>query len=113
MMLEQVTLGWLRQWLSLPDDFFGIIHDTALTASMHAVLAARELASPETRLTGQHPRLVLYISEHTHSSVDKSALTVGIGRDNIRHIAADSEFRMLPDALEASIQTDLAAGGKP
>ena len=42
--LEQVTLGWLRQWLGLPDDFFGIIHDTASTGSLHAILAARELA---------------------------------------------------------------------
>ncbi len=111
--LEQVTLGWLREWLGLPDDFFGIIHDTASTASMHAVLAARELASPETRLTGQHPPLVLYFSEHTHSSVDKGALTVGIGRDNVRHVPADKEFRMLPDALAAFIQEDIAAGRKP
>src|SRR5215470_16475885 len=42
--LEQVTLGWLRQWLGLPGDFFGIIHDTASTGSLHAILAARELA---------------------------------------------------------------------
>jgi aromatic-L-amino-acid decarboxylase len=47
--LEQVTLGWLRQWIGLPDDFFGIIHDTASTGSLHAILAARELATPEAR----------------------------------------------------------------
>ena len=51
--LEQVTLGWLRQWLGLPDDFFGIIHDTASTGSLHAILAARELAAPEVRADGQ------------------------------------------------------------
>jgi len=111
--LEQVTLGWLRQWWGLADDFFGIIHDTASTASMHAILAARELATPETRLTGQHPRLILYKSEHTHNSIDKGALTVGIGKDNIRKIAADEEFRMIPEALELAIQEDLAAGLKP
>jgi aromatic-L-amino-acid decarboxylase len=69
--LEQVTLGWLRQWMGLPGDFFGMIHDTASIASMHAILAAREQAAPETRLTGQHPALILYISEHAHSSVEK------------------------------------------
>ncbi len=111
--LEQVTLGWLRQWWGLADDFFGIIHDTASTASMHAILAARELAAPQARLTGQHGRLILYRSEHTHNSVDKGALTVGIGKENIRRIAADHEFRMLPHELEAAIKSDLAAGHKP
>src|SRR5580704_7244461 len=42
--LEQVSLGWLRQWLGLPNEFFGVIHDTASTASMHAIMAAREAA---------------------------------------------------------------------
>ena len=42
--LEQVSLGWLRQWLGLPDEFFGMIHDTASTATLHAVIAAREAA---------------------------------------------------------------------
>jgi aromatic-L-amino-acid decarboxylase len=111
--LEQVTLGWLRQWWGLGDDFFGIIHDTASTASMHAILAARELAAPEMRLTGQHPRLILYKSEHTHNSVDKGALTVGIGKENIRRIGADDEFRMLPGELEQAIKDDLALGNRP
>src|SRR5579883_9360 len=111
--LEQVTLGWLREWWGLDPQFFGIIHDTASTASMHAILAAREQAAPETRLSGQHPRLILYRSEHTHNSIDKGALTVGIGKDNIRKIAADEEFRMKPELLEKAIQEDLAAGHKP
>jgi aromatic-L-amino-acid decarboxylase len=111
--LEQVTLGWLRQWWGLADEYFGIIHDTASTASMHAILAARELAAPETRLSGQHPRLILYKSEHTHNSVDKGALTVGIGKENVRAIKADADFRMIPAELEKAIAADLAAGHKP
>ena len=111
--LEQVTLGWLRQWWGLADDYFGIIHDTASTSSMHAILAARELASPETRLTGQHDRLMLYRSEHAHNSIDKGALAVGIGRDNIRSVPSDENFRMRPAALEALIQQDLAEGNHP
>ena len=111
--LEQVTLGWLRQWLGLPDDFFGIIHDTASTGSLHAILAARDLAAPDAHRTGEHPHLVLYASEHAHSSIDRGALAAGIGFDNIRHVPSDDEFRMRPDALAAMIEADLAAGRKP
>ena len=111
--LEQVTLGWLRQWLGLPDTFFGIIHDTASTGSLHAILAARELASPEVRLTGKHPPLILYASEHAHSSIDRGALAAGIGLENIRHVPSDEEFRMRPDALASMIAEDLTASRKP
>jgi aromatic-L-amino-acid decarboxylase len=111
--LEQVTLGWLRQWLGLPDDFFGIIHDTASTGSLHAILAARELAVPDAHRTGKYPRLVLYASEHAHSSIDRGALAAGIGLENIRHIPSDDEFRMRPDALASMIAEDLAAARKP
>jgi len=111
--LEQVTLGWLRQWLGLPDHFFGIIHDTASTGSLHAILAARELAAPEVRRTGEFPPLVMYASEHAHSSIDRGALAAGIGLENIRHVPSDDEFRMRADALRAMIEADLAAGRKP
>jgi aromatic-L-amino-acid/L-tryptophan decarboxylase len=111
--LEQVTLGWLRQWLGLPDDFFGIIHDTASTGSLHAILAAREFAAPEIRRTGQHTPLILYASEHAHSSIDRGGLAAGIGLDNIRHVPSDEQFRMRPDALAALIEADLAGARKP
>lgn len=111
--LEQVTLGWLREWLKLPPEYFGMIHDTASTASMHAILAARELAAPEARLTGEHPPLILYASEHAHNSIDKGAIVVGIGEENVRKIETDRDFRMKPAALEAAIEEDIAAGKKP
>jgi len=111
--LEQVTLGWLRQWLGLPEEFFGIIHDTASTSTMHAILAAREAAAPGVRLTGEFPPLVLYTSEHANSSVDKAALAVGVGLSHIRHVPTDTEFRMRPEALASMIGEDLAAGRKP
>jgi aromatic-L-amino-acid decarboxylase len=109
--LEQVSLGWLRQWMGLPEEFFGIIHDTASTASLHAVIAAREAAS-EAAGPADVP-LVLYTSEHANLSVDRAALGAGIGRSNIRHIPVDDEFRMRTDALETAIQTSLAAREKP
>ncbi len=111
--LEQVTLGWLRQWLGLPDEFFGLIHDTASTGTMHAILAARELAAPGIRHTGEFPGLTLYCSEHAHSSVDKGAMALGVGLDNIRHVPSDAEFRMQPEVLDAMIREDLARGKQP
>ena len=78
---------------------------------MHAILAARELAAPEARLTGEHPPSGSVRAPSTRILPSTSgALAVGIGRDNIRHVPADDEFRMRPDALEAMIKQDLAAG---
>ncbi|HMC57588.1 MAG TPA: pyridoxal-dependent decarboxylase, partial [Candidatus Solibacter sp.] len=53
--LEQVVLGWLREWSGLPANWFGMIHDTASTSSMHAIAAAREFADPESRTRGNLP----------------------------------------------------------
>jgi aromatic-L-amino-acid decarboxylase len=111
--LEQVTLSWLRQWLGLPPEFFGIIYDTASISTLHAIAAAREMAAPETRRQGTAVGLVLYTSEHAHSSVEKGALTLGIGQENVRKISVDSEYRMDALALRAAIDADRAAGKKP
>ena len=111
--LEQVTLGWLRQWLGLPDEFFGIIYDTASVSTLHAIAAARELADPDARENGGRPYLTLYTSEQAHSSVEKDAIALGIGRRNVRKIPVDAHFRMRVDALEEAIQRDLAAGKRP
>ena len=111
--LEQVTLAWLRQWSGLPDDWFGLIYDTASTSSMHAMAAARQAADPESRTRGPERGLVVYTSEQSHSSIEKGAITVGIGQDFIRKVPVDSEFRMRPDALEQLIAADLAAGLRP
>lgn len=111
--LEQVTLKWLRQWQGLPEDWFGIIYDTASTSSMHAVAAAREMADPETRLHGAQRGMVAYTSEQSHSSIEKGAISLGVGQQNVRRIGTDAQFRMRADLLEATIQQDLAAGLRP
>ncbi|MFB3829581.1 MAG: aspartate aminotransferase family protein [Bryobacteraceae bacterium] len=111
--LEQVTLGWLRQWIGLPEEFFGIIFDTASTSSMHAIAAAREMADPEARTRGARPGLTVYASEQAHSSIEKGTMALGMGRDNVRKIAVDDDFRMRPEVLEEAIRTDLAAGLRP
>ncbi len=111
--LEQVTLDWLRQWIGLPEGLFGIIYDTASTATLHAIAAAREMVDPEARVTGDSRRLVLYTSEHANLVIEKSARTLGIGEQNIRRISADAQFRMRTDLLREAIEADKAAGRKP
>ncbi len=111
--LEEVTLRWLRAWSGLPDDWFGITFDTASTSSLHAIAAARELADPEARTRGASPGLIVYTSEQSHSSIEKGAISLGMGQQNVRRIPTDDEFRMRPDVLAALIEADLAAGLKP
>ncbi|MBK5290208.1 MAG: amino acid decarboxylase [Acidobacteriia bacterium] len=111
--LEQVTLGWLRQWLGLPKDFFGVIYDTASTSTLHAVVAARQMAVAPEMARGNWEHLVLYCSEQAHSSVEKAAVTAGIGRCNVRTIAVDENFRLRPELLSSAIEDDLRAGMQP
>ncbi len=111
--LEQVTLSWLRQWIGLPDDFFGMIHDTASTSSMHAIAAAREFAAPECRENGAPNDLTLYCSEQAHSSIEKAAMAIGVGQRNVRKVSVDAEFRMRPDELGRAIAHDVAEGRRP
>jgi len=111
--LEQVALGWLRAWMGVPADWFGIIYDTASLSSFHAICAAREMVDPNARLNGATGNLVLYTSEQSHSSIEKGAIAAGIGQRNVRKVPTDAEFRMRPKALAAAIEQDLAAGKKP
>src|SRR5882724_4790743 len=116
--LETVTLNWLRQMMGLSDEFEGIIYDTSSVATMHAIAAAREALTLNIREEGMSgredlPRLRLYTSEHSHSSVDKGSILIGIGQSGIRKIPVDAEFRMRPDALAAAIDEDIANGWLP
>ena len=117
--LEQLTMDWLRQLLGLGDGWFGLINDTASISTMLALAAARE-ARPELAIRARGmagradlPVLRVYCSEHAHSSVDKGALTIGLGLDNVVKIGSDDAFRMRPDRLEAAIAADRAAGRLP
>ena len=113
--MEPVVLDWLRQMLGLPEGLFGITYDTASISTLCAVAAAREKVLPgvgEQGLDGE-AGLRMYASEEAHSVVDKAAMVLGIGRANVRKIATDSAFRMIPEELEAAIQQDLSNGLKP
>lgn len=113
--LEQTVLVWFRELMNLPKEFRGIIYDTASVSSMHAIAAARESVGYDIRKKGMSgaPNLRLYCSEHAHSSIDKGALTLGIGLEGIRKIPVDSDFRMIPVELEKAIREDRAKGFVP
>lgn len=114
--LEQVSLNWLGQWLELPADWFGILHETASEASLHAVIAAREAARRADESAGRPfslDRVVMYASEHAHMSIEKTLLALGQGRDACRKIPADDAFRMRPEALDQAVRQDLANGLRP
>lgn len=117
--LEETTTGWLRDAFGLPGDWFGMITDTASVSTLQALAAAREMdPALEVRLRGMAgradlPRLRIYCSEHAHSSVDKAAITLGIGAENVVRIAADDRYRMLVAALEEAVRADRAAGYRP
>lgn len=115
--LETVTLGWLRDALGLPSNLFGIINDTASINSFLALAAAREATGLDIRrkgMTGRDlPPLRVYCSEQAHSSIEKGALALGVGAEGVIKIESDDAFRMKPEALEAAIARDRAAGALP
>lgn len=116
--LEDVTLDWLRQMLGLPEVFEGIIYDTASVSTMQAIAAARERANVGVRDEGMSgrphlPLMRVYASEHVHSSIDKSVITLGLGTRSLKKIACNDRFEMKADDLERAIEEDLAAGHLP
>ena len=114
---EEAMTDWLRQLLGLPDTFQGVIQDTASTSSLVALLCAREKASQYSLgrggLQAEARPLTVYVSEQSHSSIEKAALLAGFGRDNVRSIATDDTFALDVGALEAAIDKDVRAGFKP
>lgn len=119
--LETLVLDWLAEMLALPEAFRststggGVIQDTASSAQLVALLAARERATggESNRRGVEGGRLVAYASTQTHSSVAKAAMIAGIGRDNLRLIEVDDRFAMRPEALARQIEADKAAGKTP
>lgn len=114
--METTVLDWLRRMIGLQEGFSGVIQDSASGAILCALLTAREKATGfrvnEEGLAGG-PELVAYCSTQTHTSTEKGAKIAGYGRRNVRKIEVDDNFAMKPEALEAAVQADIAAGRKP
>jgi aromatic-L-amino-acid/L-tryptophan decarboxylase len=117
--LEERACDWLRQMLGLPSEFRGHINDTASMSSLLALAAARErtpgLDIRRRGMAGRTnlPPLTVYCSDQAHSSIDKAAITLGLGLENLRRIESDDVFRLRIDALEAALAADKAAGRRP
>lgn len=114
--LEERVMNWLRDAMGLPNDWVGVIQDTASTATLAAIISARERSTNyqinESGYEG-YTNFRVYCSSQTHSSIEKGAKIAGIGRKNVVKVAVDDALAMRPDALEKAIQEDIAAGLKP
>ena len=112
--LEQVVMDWLRHMMGLPEEFTGVIQDTASTATLVALLSAREWAtdgqSGSRGVARAGAPLIVYASREAHSSIDKGAQLAGYGLEGVRHIPGDAAFALDPVALEAAIESDRRAG---
>jgi aromatic-L-amino-acid decarboxylase len=118
--VETRMMDWLVEMLGLPDRFSssgtggGVIQDSASSATLAALLAAREKATEgASNKHGVDGTIVVYTSTQAHSSVEKAVKIAGIGSERLRLIDVDDTFAMRPDALEAAIRADLDAGLLP
>jgi len=118
--LETHVLDWLVQMLGLPEKFLssgaggGVLQDTASSASLCALLAARERATNyASNERGIDRRLVAYTSSQAHSSIEKAVKIAGIGRENLRLIDVDENFAMRPEVLAAQVERDAETGRLP
>ena len=118
--LETHVLDWLVDMLDLPEKFKstgtggGVIQDTASSATLCALIAAREKASNgNINETGFDGTLRVYTSSQAHSSIEKAVKIAGIGKHNLRSIAVDNEFAMRPSELRRAIEQDITDGLTP
>ena len=118
--LETHVLDWVVEMLGLPRQFTsgsaggGVIQDTASSAALCAILAAREQATEgRSNTAGVREPLVAYASTQAHSSIEKGVRIAGLGSDNLRLIEVDDRYAMRPELLARAIAADKAAGLRP
>jgi len=115
--LEQVVMDWLRQMIGLPAEYVGVIQDTASTATLVALLTARERATEgkagTVGLAATGAPLTVYASLEAHSSIDKAVKLAGYGLDMLRSIETDDAFALRPEALARALERDRSAGLRP
>lgn len=115
--LEVRMIEWLASMIGLPGAFTGVIQDSASSATLCAILTAREratrLESNRKGLASLGSSMTVYGSTECHSSIEKAVRIAGIGSDNFRKIAVDEDFALRAADLEAAIKSDIAAGFRP
>jgi aromatic-L-amino-acid decarboxylase len=114
--LEERVMNWLKQMTGLPSYLDGVIQDTASTATLCAIITARERIS-DFRINDKgfkdFTNLRVYCSTETHSSIEKDIKIAGLGRKNLIKIPVDNQYRMDTQALEEALKKDIEAGKKP
>jgi aromatic-L-amino-acid decarboxylase len=114
--METRTVDWMRQALGLREGLRGVIHDSASSATLAAILTMRERALQwrgiDTGAAGE-AQTRIYASAQTHSSIDKAVWIAGIGQANLVKIPTDENWSMRPAALRDAIRADRAAGHRP
>jgi len=114
--LEEKMMKWLIALLGLPEKFTGVIQDTASTATLTAILTAREQATGwkcnRSGFDGRQ-RFRIYCSNQAHSSIDKAVAIAGFGKENLVKIDVDDKLRMSSLHLKRAIQKDIASGFSP
>lgn len=115
--METRMMQWLASMIDLPKKFSGVIQDSASSATLCALLTARERATSwktnELGFMTVGKKLIVYTSEEAHSSTEKGAKIAGFGKDNIRFIPTDNKFSMCANTLRKEIQSDLDKGFVP
>ncbi|MGO9639874.1 MAG: pyridoxal phosphate-dependent decarboxylase family protein [Candidatus Acidiferrales bacterium] len=115
--LEEVTTDWVREMAGLSAKWSGVIQDSASTGALIALIAARERTTKYGLAAGglqeEEKPLTVYVSAHSHSSVEKAALLAGFGRRNVRVVPHDAEYAMRADALDELIRRDAGRGARP
>jgi len=103
--VERIVLDWFKDWLGYPRDASGILTGGGSEANLTALVAARLLVPHEDRR-----RMVLFVSEQRHASIDRAAMVVGLHEDQVRPVPADSDLRLTPAALADTVRRDRRAG---
>ena len=113
--IEEVVMDWLRQMIGLSAAWTGVIQDTASTATLGALICAREqqLGFARTGLQGGDGALIVYASADAHSSIEKATVLAGFGKDHLRLIPTDARHALRVEALAEAIERDRAAGLRP
>lgn len=112
--LEERMMEWMRDAMGLPSSWEGVIQDTASTATLCAIISARERSTNFTSNEEGVPQgLRVYCSTQTHSSIEKGVVIAGIGRKNLVKIGVDDQQRLSPTLLKSQIIKDIDSGLSP
>ncbi|RCG17529.1 aminotransferase class V-fold PLP-dependent enzyme [Streptomyces reniochalinae] len=117
--VERTVLCWMAQMVGYPQDADAVLVNGASLATLYALTAARDSSLGDLRirergLAGQDaPTLRIYASDQAHNSVDKAAIALGVGTDNVVRLPSDEHQRLQPSVLDAAIHDDLRHGRRP